>query len=476
MAPSIKRPRQTVNHSGPVLTLPPLPVDIFPLLAQWCDPVTAGRLRATCRSAQLAITQKHLAWSWYQLDEFALYIEGDDQYDKTFWYADSELLLGTSYPFASALRARLILGRLPKQFCSANLQDALSKAVVNNRIETVQTLLQFSNIDPDHFILVKAASKGFKDMCELLLDYGADVHVCDDLALRIAASNGDKETMVCLIKRGASVHHASVLPQAVSSGSLEAVKFLKDSGGVTPINVNFAILECFVGKRDCPIDIIRFLLHHGADPSARPTRRSESILVRAVKRGWCEAVLLLLDYQADKYCREKAFAALIFLARKNPSDAATMMDILINVGGVDISTIHSREVILDLCQFGLLRKCILNILRPYMTSRFLVQMLKETLISRRICEWTAIFQAKMLVSIGASTRRLDESVFIDAITVARDDVTILLAKWGIKVDRYWLDWAQDVASTRGQSLMGPIRIAVRILEGQLPKELEKDTF
>lgn len=44
---------------------------------------------------------------------------------------------------------------------------------------------------------------GHKDVVELLLNHGADVHACNDQALRWAAENGHTQTVSLLLEHGA---------------------------------------------------------------------------------------------------------------------------------------------------------------------------------------------------------------------------------------------------------------------------------
>ncbi|HCB64282.1 MAG TPA: hypothetical protein DEP20_02795, partial [Fusobacteria bacterium] len=63
--------------------------------------------------------------------------------------------------------------------------------------------------DEEKTVLMAAAKNGHKEVCELLIDKGADVNAVDKwggTALMYAAENGHKEVCQLLIEKGAEVN------------------------------------------------------------------------------------------------------------------------------------------------------------------------------------------------------------------------------------------------------------------------------
>ncbi len=57
-----------------------------------------------------------------------------------------------------------------------------------------------------HLAFFHAARHGDKEVVELLLEAGADIHFLSDIALRGAAEFGQTEMVMFLLQRGADVH------------------------------------------------------------------------------------------------------------------------------------------------------------------------------------------------------------------------------------------------------------------------------
>jgi len=80
---------------------------------------------------------------------------------------------------------------------------------------------------------VIAARDGQAEIVEELLNAGVDVHVWDDVALRLAAIKGDIETIQVLLNAGADVHARcdEAVRLANENGHNEAAKFLQGWNG-----------------------------------------------------------------------------------------------------------------------------------------------------------------------------------------------------------------------------------------------------
>ena len=77
---------------------------------------------------------------------------------------------------------------------------------------------------------VIAAREGQAEIVELLLEAGVDVHVWEDVALRLAADGGHAETVKVLLNAGADVHAKDdeALRSAEENGYRETVAILRE--------------------------------------------------------------------------------------------------------------------------------------------------------------------------------------------------------------------------------------------------------
>lgn len=113
----------------------------------------------------------------------------------------------------------------------SELDKALGQVAVNGHKEIVELLLKAgANVHAeDGQALIYAAENGHKDVVELLLRAGADVHARDDCALRWAAGNGHKDVVELLLKAGAIVHAGgnAAIRWASKNGHKDVVKLLR---------------------------------------------------------------------------------------------------------------------------------------------------------------------------------------------------------------------------------------------------------
>lgn len=140
--------------------------------------------------------------------------------------------------------------------------------------------------------LCYAAGQGHKDIVQLLLDRGMDVHDCDDLALHVAACSGHRGICALLLDHGASLTTGrdAVLRVAAIQGHKDVVTLLLDRGAEIDGG----------GGDDTPLwyaakyahkDVCIELLDRGADIH----RHAESALQVAVRQGHTAICELLLD-------------------------------------------------------------------------------------------------------------------------------------------------------------------------------------
>ncbi len=237
-------------------------------------------------------------------------------------------------------------------YSQQELNQALIENVKNLKPYNIILLLNKGSIGADiHFnndeALRLAAAKKFKDFWEdleldeedvekqkeinndivkILLSYGADIHVDDDIALRsaitaenedivlilmiyganvsaknnspivLAAGNGLQELIYELLESGADIHVGDDAPfrYAVNSGgNLSAIRLLLNKGADIHAKDDYALRVA--SKKFGRISLVDLLLKNGADVHAM----NDEALRNASKRGDPEIVKTLLEYGAD---------------------------------------------------------------------------------------------------------------------------------------------------------------------------------
>ncbi|OON13885.1 KH domain protein [Opisthorchis viverrini] len=185
--------------------------------------------------------------------------------------------------------------------------------------------------------LTLAACGGFIEVCEMLLNAGADIEVggvgCST-PLMEAAQEGHLELVRRLLQRGAAVNAVTAtgdtaLHYAAENGHVKVCKELLDwgavfgamtEGGRTPLMKaarigNLEVVKLFV-EHGAPIDqptslndanalslacsgghamVVKYLLQHGADPQYQ-LRDGSTMLIEAARSGSPAVLRLLLDY------------------------------------------------------------------------------------------------------------------------------------------------------------------------------------
>jgi len=84
----------------------------------------------------------------------------------------------------------------------------------------------------DDFALQCAAANGHEAVCQLLIEYGADIHADDDYALRWAAIRGREAVCRLLIEHGANIHadDDQALQWAANNGHEAVCRLLIEHG------------------------------------------------------------------------------------------------------------------------------------------------------------------------------------------------------------------------------------------------------
>ena len=142
--------------------------------------------------------------------------------------------------------------------------------------------------------LIQAAMTGSIQLVELLLKYGADVHVrfWHGLTVLHEAHSGKPGIFQLLVDHGADLHAC-------------------DDYGESPL-----LRLCHDHSRE-PEDTVRMLLDLGADIHSR-NNLGETFLFRAAERGFCRMIEVLMEYGADIHARNKFGRSVLFSAIASP--------------------------------------------------------------------------------------------------------------------------------------------------------------
>ena len=204
----------------------------------------------------------------------------------------------------------------------------LLKAVMANDLETAGILLaegaDAAAIDPARFLLVEqesvdsprgvvgdsalyiAADKGFTEMAQLLLAYGANIEAADQFRqtpLSIAAFRGHTPLVALLLAHGARIEGGDYrgktpLHEAAKEGHLEVVKLLLAQGADIRAADDWGMTALHQAATWGHADVAGLLLAQGADIEAR-MRDGGTPLNQAALNNRLDVVELLLRHGAN---------------------------------------------------------------------------------------------------------------------------------------------------------------------------------
>lgn len=166
----------------------------------------------------------------------------------------------------------------------------------------------FDNLsNKEKFEVLKVSSeKGFLDIIKILKEYGYDIHIEDEYALRIAASNGHLELVKYLFEQEVNINiyddntfFENALIEAARNHHDEIVKYLVEQG-VDPNAGNGKLVDLYATKRCIynngnELNMLEFLLSNGAYPDLN----NNEALKRAAEYGYLDAMKCLYKYGAD---------------------------------------------------------------------------------------------------------------------------------------------------------------------------------
>ncbi|GMI13140.1 hypothetical protein TrLO_g9185 [Triparma laevis f. longispina] len=178
----------------------------------------------------------------------------------------------------------------------------------------IDTLEYTSNKDKNRTALSFAAQKGFTQICELLIERGADVNAFSNgsTSLIQASHFGKLETVQLLLSKNADVllrnnKKTSALMRAAQEGHLEIVRLLTTSGSeVAAINSDGMSSVMLSSQRGHTTIVSHLLSLRGrCDINAITPENKSTCLHLAVKRGHLETIKVLLREGADVFKRDK---------------------------------------------------------------------------------------------------------------------------------------------------------------------------
>lgn len=186
--------------------------------------------------------------------------------------------------------------------------------------------------------LMHAASNGYTEVVEVLIETGAPLHMKNDgfTALSYAVLKGHIDIANILIDNGILEYTSGdkLFELAAESKSYEMIKMISDKVPIAEetniySNCLFIILYLNFDKNE-KIKIAKFLLEKGANPNyiKRPWKNGPTILISAIESDYCdfELIKLLLDYKANlAYKGEDCFPALIQATMKNKQDIINLL-------------------------------------------------------------------------------------------------------------------------------------------------------
>jgi ankyrin repeat protein len=174
----------------------------------------------------------------------------------------------------------------------------------------VKALLGFDIFAPQEqawTALILAAEFGQKDIAKVLLDAGANPHVCGmdgGSALMWAAGNGNREIVRMLLKKNARATgqkspSQAAMVEAILRNDVESVKESLAKGADPNAVIFWQRTPLMISAKLGYAEIARVLLEHGADMNARTKWGERTALLEAADKGRSDVVNLLLDHGAD---------------------------------------------------------------------------------------------------------------------------------------------------------------------------------
>ncbi len=181
------------------------------------------------------------------------------------------------------------------------LYDWEKSAAEENEINTdIVKILLFHEADihvEDDIALRLATSKENEDIAQVLIIYGANVHAKNNAPVVLASANGLGEVVRNLIEFGADIRVGDDAPFrfAAKYGQINVVKILLQKGANIHAKDDYALREA--SKTGGYESLVKLLLEKGADVHAN----NDQALQNAAKSGSAKMVKTLLEYGANDW-------------------------------------------------------------------------------------------------------------------------------------------------------------------------------
>ena len=186
----------------------------------------------------------------------------------------------------------LYLKKAKSIFCEDILkdQDKLYGASFEGKAEVVRSLLRSRMVDANFVGLATYGSEGEKNT-RYFMNYESPP-IC------AAASKGNKEVVEVLLDKGADIYKATqygdvALHWASFNGHLEMVELLLDRGSDPNTAGQYEATPLHYACQKFKLKVIKMLLDRGADPSLRD-RFGEFPIMRCAKKKQCRKVAKIM--------------------------------------------------------------------------------------------------------------------------------------------------------------------------------------
>lgn len=180
-----------------------------------------------------------------------------------------------------------------------NLFEYLIKWIFHNRIREAIQLLIKNNYDTDymnHYAIITCAKKGYLDTMKLLFEYGADIHINNEMPLRISAQMNDFAMARFILSDNTNLdkvkNDSYTLETIINQENYEMLKLLYGTN-TDPTVIQYAI------EID-NADLMNFIIQN------LPIINYDKLFLQTVKKNATSCILYLVN-QISQKAKNKAF-------------------------------------------------------------------------------------------------------------------------------------------------------------------------
>ncbi len=177
--------------------------------------------------------------------------------------------------------------------CSIRVANIRASAIGICDHLTFESPVEGTLLSPEHIdaALLISATWGHLHVVQYLIeDAGADIHACDDLALRMAACYNELVVVKYLVEHGADLHinNEFALQCSAERGHVLVVQYLVEHGADVHADGNRALRR---SARYGHLPVVKYLVEHGADVHAC----NDNALHRSAGNGHLPVVQYLVE-------------------------------------------------------------------------------------------------------------------------------------------------------------------------------------